>query len=65
MRGGMGMISGLVKAGTKAGNNGRMRLGAYQANEQSHHCANMEWRRETLCTKEARIQVIIASLFLD
>ena len=28
MRGGVGMISGLVKAGTKAGTTGRMRLAA-------------------------------------
>ena len=45
MLGGMEMISGLAKAGAKAGTIGRVHL---QANEQSHDFADVEWRRKTL-----------------
>ena len=74
MRGGMGMISGLVKAGTKAGTTGRTRLGAIPSQRTIPRLCQrgMETRNSLMtmslmssCTKEARIQVIIASLFLD
>ena len=74
MRGGMGMISGLVKAGTKAGTTGLMRLGAIPSQRTIPRLCQrgMETRNSLMtmsllssCTKEARIQVIIASLFLD
>ena len=73
MRDGMGMISGLVKAGTEAGTAGRMRLGAIPSQRTiPRQCQRgMETRNSlmtmslmSLCTKEAR-NVIIASLFLD
>ena len=67
MRGEMGMISGLVKAGIKAGT-GRMRLGTIPSQRTIPRlCQRGVETRNTLMTeltKEARIQVIIASLFL-
>ena len=69
-RGGMGMISGLVKAGTT----GLMRRGAIPSQRTIPRLCErgLETRNSLMtmslmssCTKEARIQVIIASLFLD
>ena len=74
MRGGIGMISGLVKAGAKAGTSGRMRLGAVPSQRtiprlcqrgMETHNSLMTVSLISSGTKEARIQVIIASLFLD
>ena len=74
MRGGMGMISGLFKAGAKAGTTGRMRLGAIPSQRTIPRLCQrgMETRNSVMtvslmssCAKEARIQVIFASLFLD
>ena len=62
MHGGMGMISGLVKAGTKAGTVGRMRLGATPSQRTIPRLCQrgMETRNSLMtvsllssCTKEA------------
>ena len=74
MRGGMGMISGLVKAGAKAGTTGRMCVGATPSQRTIPRLCQrrietqnslMAMSLMSSCTKESRILVIIASLFLD
>ena len=71
MRGGMGMISELVKAGAKAGTIGRMCLGATPSQRTIPRLCQrgMETQNSLMttslmpsCTREARTQVIIAFL---
>ena len=51
------MISGLVKAGAKAGTIGRIRLGATQANEQSHDCAT--WNEDAKLFDDHKFDVFM------